>query len=505
MSARREPTRIDAALDDFLAAVDARMTREIAAMPAAMPAAALVAAGGKQLRARFLWLSAAAAAPNSVTAQHEQLLRAATAIELAHLASLVHDDIADAARTRRGIPTVHWRWGISVGARTGTALLHLAGAVIAPLPMTARRTLAYAALAMCRGQVRELMQSFQLCSRRQRLAIMRQKTAALFEAVAHLGVTLGGGSSSFDHALRRFAQRFGIAFQIADDVMDLVGDPARLGRANGADLREGVMTLPVLLAAEASPAIRRALVRLRADGDPRSVANCIRLIYATGAIAGATAESRRWLARARVALGPVPAGPARRELFSLAEAAVTAPIRGPDAVLLDVGGQPQRATTLRFDCRRTAGCSPRRSAPDFRWHFGAFAVADARILRRLARIERTLPRAVRPLVADTGAATITVRLWRECTHRGGDSPATMMGTRAFALAQYAATDEQLHRSPLKALAISDSLHAVALTFLAGADSAAHAHVETHMLRQLRVSTIAANRSAPGGANPPPRP
>jgi hypothetical protein len=71
----------------------------------------------------------------------------------------------------------------------------------------------------------------------------------------------------------------------------------------------------------------------------------------------------------------------------------------------------------------------------------------------------------------------------------------MMGTRAFALAQYAATDEQLHRSPLKALAISDSLHAVALTFLAGADSAAHAHVETHMLRQLRVSTIAANRSA----------
>ena len=499
MSARRERACIDEALDDFLAAVDARMNHEIAATPAAMPAAALLAAGGKRLRARLLWLSAAAAAaPTPIAAGHEQLLRAATAIELAHLASLVHDDIVDGAKMRRGIPAVHWRWGISVGVRTGTALLHLAGAVIAPLPTPARRTLAHAALAMCRGQVRELMQSFQLCSQRQRLAIMSQKTAALFEAVAHLGVTLAGGPPSCDSALRRFARRFGIAFQIADDVMDLVGDPARLGRANGADLHDGVMTLPVLLAAEASPAIRRVLGRLRTDGDSRDTAACIRLIAGTGAIAAAAAESHRWLARACAALSLVPLSPARRELISLAEAAVTAPIGQPDTLLLDAGTR-QGTTPLRFDYSGTTACGADRTLPDPHRHRRPSAAADALILRHLARIEPTLPKAVQPLITDAGAMQLAARLrraaklepvelqpaesqpgkWRAASR----APATL-GSRALALACCAVSEVRVTRSPVQAIAISDCLQAIALACFADADSAAQAASEAFMLEHL---------------------
>jgi len=496
MSANRRPACVDTALDDVVAAVDARMAREIAAVPAAMPAASLVAAGGKRLRARILWLSAAVAAPSSVAADHEQIHRTATAIELAHLASLVHDDIVDGATTRRGVPTVHVQHGIAGAARAGTALLHLAGALIAPLPTGARRAVAHATLAMCRGQVRELMQSFQLCSRHQRLVIMRQKTAALFEVVAHLGVTLVGGVPACDRALRQFARRFGIAYQIADDIMDLVGDPTRLGRANGADLRDGVMTLPVLLAAESSPAVGRVLARLRASSDPEDTATCIRLIAETGALTAAAAESRRWLAHARAALDPVPASPARRELLSLAEATLAVPIGQPGTLRLDTAERQHRATPLRFDCRDAAACGTWSPASDPRWHPGTFAAADARILRHLARIEQTLPGAVRPLVVDVDAANVTARLWRECPQRREDWPATSMATRAFALAECAATDARLERSPLEALAISDSLHAVALSFLADAAAAAHAHVETHMLRHVRVSAPGVKRNVP---------
>jgi geranylgeranyl pyrophosphate synthase len=494
MSASRRPSGVDTALGHFVAEVDARMEREIAAVPAAMPAASLVAAGGKRLRARILWLSASVAAPRSVAVNLEEMCRTATAIELAHLASLVHDDIVDGARTRRGVSTVHAQHGIASAARAGTALLHVAGALIASLPTGARRAVAHATVAMCRGQVRELMQSFQRCSRHRRLAIMHQKTAALFDLVAHLGATLAGGPPPCDRALRMFARRFGIAYQIADDIMDLVGDPARLGRANGADLRDGVMTLPVLLAAESSPAVGRALARLRASGAPNDTAACIRLIVRTGSLTAAAEESRRWLAHACVALDPVPASPACCALLSLAETTLTTPSAHPDTIRLDAGERRHRSIPLRFDYDGAAACGSRLLSLEFRALRGIFAPADACILRQLARIERTMPGAIHPLVADAEAATITARLWRECARKRGDWPATSMATRAFALAEHAATDARLERSPLEALTISDSLHAVALTFLAAADTAAHADVEALMLRHLRASAPGASRS-----------
>ena len=499
MSECRTPVCVDTKLHDFLAAVDTRMQREIAAIPAAMPAAPLVTVGGKRLRARFLWLSAAVAAPRSIAVDQEQVLRAATAIELAHLASLVHDDIVDGAKTRRGISTVHRQHGVASAARAGAALLHLAGALIAPLPASARRAVAHAALAMCCGQVRELMQSFQLCSRHQRLAIMRQKTAALFEAVAHLGVTLAGGPPSCNSALRRFARRFGIAFQIADDIMDLVGDPARLGRANGADLHDGVMTLPVLLAAEASPAMRRVLVRLRADGNPVNVAACIRLIDATGAIAGAAAESHRWLASARAALTVAPPNSARRELLSLAEATVTVSIGRPDTLLLDTGTHRQRTTPLRFDYSGTTACGAGRTLPDPHRHRRASAAADALILRHLARIEPTLPKAVRPLMADAGTVQLAARLRRAAKlepvdlqpaesqpgkWRAASRAPAPLGTRALALACCAVSEARVTRSPVQAIVISDCLQAIALACFADADSAAQAASEAFMLEHL---------------------
>jgi geranylgeranyl pyrophosphate synthase len=138
-----------AALEHFLAALDTRMRAEIARTPAALPARMLLDAGGKRLRAQLLWWSANATAPAALDPENERLVRAATAIEFAHLGSLIHDDIVDGGETRRGIATLHHQYGVRIATDAGTALAHLANQLVTSLGRPARQAVRRAILATC--------------------------------------------------------------------------------------------------------------------------------------------------------------------------------------------------------------------------------------------------------------------------------------------------------------------------------------------------------------------
>jgi len=127
-------------VEHFLVALDARLRAEIARTPAALPARALLDAGGKRLRARLLWWSASATAPSPLHPENERLLRAAAAIELAHLGSLIHDDIVDGGETRRGISTLHHQYGVRIATDTGSATSSLARCANAVPVWVAMRT-----------------------------------------------------------------------------------------------------------------------------------------------------------------------------------------------------------------------------------------------------------------------------------------------------------------------------------------------------------------------------
>jgi heptaprenyl diphosphate synthase len=263
-----------------------------------------------------LWLSAHATTARLPEATLVDLERAAAAIELAHLGSLIHDDIVDDADTRRSVPTLHRTHGMAVAIRTGTALIHLASALTAPFPRLLRQRFGTAVTSACRGQIRECLRLFSPMDQRERLLIMRQKTGALFELAARLGATLADNPLSVRRSLEHVGRRIGVAFQIADDVMDLVGSPLELGRANGADLRDGVMTLPVSLASEA-PEVREALRLLRIAPDHDALRSCLHMVVGGGSVRAAMAECARWQRRAAATLETLPPGPGRAGLSSM--------------------------------------------------------------------------------------------------------------------------------------------------------------------------------------------
>ena len=212
-------------------------------------------------------------------------MRAATAVELVHMATLVHDDIIDAAPLRRGRPTVAATSGRDRAVAAGDLLFSRAFALLADARRRPRgRPVAEASVALARGELAQRQDAFDTAVSEQRyLERCRLKTAALFECACLLGRD--------DEALRRLRRRIGLAFQLLDDVLDVSGPPERTGKARGTDLLDGIVTLPLIVAAESDPEIRgtdlRALDPLRAE------ALCDR-IAATGALDQVRRGRWRW-------------------------------------------------------------------------------------------------------------------------------------------------------------------------------------------------------------------
>ncbi len=264
-------------------------------------AGATLAAGGKRLRPMLVLLCAG---PEG----SEAAVRAAAAIELVHMATLVHDDVLDDAPLRRGLPTVFATSGRDRATATGDLLFSRAFALLADAgDARSVALLADASVALARGELAQRRDAFDLGIDEQRyLARCRLKTGRLFECACLLGRD--------DEALRDFGSEIGLAFQLLDDVLDVSGPPERTGKARGTDLLDGTVTLPLIEAAATDPGIRE--VDLRTLDAAAAEALCER-IAATGALEAVRTRALEMVAAAKRALDRAKFEPEQRQLLAL--------------------------------------------------------------------------------------------------------------------------------------------------------------------------------------------
>ncbi|MFI5048690.1 MAG: polyprenyl synthetase family protein [Gaiellales bacterium] len=252
--------------------------------------------GGKRLRPLLVHLSAPPA-----TRDGESLVIAGCAVELVHMATLVHDDQLDRAPLRRGRPTVWATDGELVATSTGDYLFARAFAELVETgDLPAVTLLSDACLSLARGEVLQRAQAGAVDTTvDQYLERCTLKTGRLFAAAAMLGGRLGGLGDTDLEALGRFAESLGLAFQIADDVLDCDGDPQTTGKPLGTDLLDGTVTLPLILAAERDPKVAEVIA---AGARPGDVLPTLHRVVRSGAIALARVEAERHAAAAEAAL-----------------------------------------------------------------------------------------------------------------------------------------------------------------------------------------------------------
>ena len=261
-------------------------------------AGATIAAGGKRLRPLLVFVAA-----GSGPRDEDAVLRAAVAVELVHSATLVHDDVLDAAPLRRGRPTVVASAGRAMATATGDLLFSRAFAELAAGGRAdAVRVLSDASSALAQGELLQREDAWNVAVSRERyLARCDLKTARLFDAACRLGAQAGGGS---DELLGRFGRDIGLAFQLLDDVLDVSGPAERTGKHRGTDLLDGTVTLPLILAMERDPKL--AALDLRAVRTPGEAESVCDAIAASGALEAARAEAMEMVEAAKAALPALP-------------------------------------------------------------------------------------------------------------------------------------------------------------------------------------------------------
>jgi octaprenyl-diphosphate synthase len=282
---------------------------------------------GKRLRPGILLLSAECA--GGATESSSVL---AAVVEVIHTASLVHDDVVDGSGSRRGKRSANAEWGNKVSVLLGDYLL-AEGLGLLPADDRVRFLpgLLEVARRMCEGQIRELRSAGRRLTEDDYLEIARAKAGALFGLCGRAGAESGGGLPEMAAALERFGERFGVAFQLADDILDLVGTDGRSGKPEGRDLAERKSTLPLILAAERGDAEMQARLDalLGQEAISSEEAREVReLAEAAGAIERAWERVDEWLAAARAALAGVPESEARRALAVIAGERFPIPVMG---------------------------------------------------------------------------------------------------------------------------------------------------------------------------------
>jgi geranylgeranyl pyrophosphate synthase len=311
----------DAWLPARMEAVEERLGRLVEGHGEALAgdAAATLAAGGKRLRPMLVLLSAG---PRG----GEAAIRAATAIELVHMATLVHDDVLDAAPLRRGRPTVVARSGRGRALAVGDLLFSRA---FAELGRDGSRKqvelLSRASVALALGELAQRRDAFDgSISAERYLERCELKTGSLFECACLIGWAGDSGAVAAGRAdpmaaLQIFGREIGLAFQLLDDVLDVSGPAERTGKHRGADLLDGTVTLPFILARDRDPELARL--------DPRSVRTpeqaevvCTR-VEATGVLEEAKRRALEIVAEAKAELPELP-GPQREALKLVADGVV---------------------------------------------------------------------------------------------------------------------------------------------------------------------------------------
>jgi len=196
----------------------------------------ILSAGGKRLRPRLVLLAHAAVGGTNT----DDVIPLAAAVEIIHTATLVHDDINDHGTLRRGRETVNSRWGSTFALLTGDYMFTKTYEIMAPYPAELNRILSRAAIQLVEGETLQIQAARQgVLDRDTYYEIIAKKTAALFVACTELGATAAGAPPEWVQALSTYAFNLGLAFQIVDDILDLIGDAQTLGKNAGMDLPQG--------------------------------------------------------------------------------------------------------------------------------------------------------------------------------------------------------------------------------------------------------------------------
>lgn len=278
----------------------------------------LLKAGGKRIRPAIVLL-----AGKFGDYRLDVLKKVAVPLELIHMASLVHDDVIDDADTRRGQLTVKSKWDNRVAMYTGDYIYAKALTIIAELsdPLL-HQALSRAIVQMCIGEMEQIRDFFNTAQTvRNYLLRIRRKTALLIAISCQLGAAAAGAPPALYNRLYRYGYNIGMAFQIRDDLLDVLGTERQLGKPPGSDIRQGNITLPVLLALR-DPEVRDELLgeiaKIR-DADGRAdCSRAIGLIRASRGIEEAERLAVRYVDKAIGLLDGLPDIPARRTLAELA-------------------------------------------------------------------------------------------------------------------------------------------------------------------------------------------
>ena len=317
---------LDEALQSRLALVEERLRDAVAQSDRLADATSrhLVNAGGKRLRPALVLLTA-----HLGDASRPEVLDAAVVVELTHLATLYHDDVMDSAPTRRGAPAAHEVWGNSVTILTGDLLFARASAVVAGLGPQAVRIQAETFERLCLGQLHETVGPGQDDDAIDfYLQVLADKTGSLIATSARFGAMFAGCEPVLVQQVTRYGELAGVAFQLADDVIDLRSDAETTGKTPGTDLREGVPTMPVLLlrrrvAAGGSEQDASLLAAIDGDlSDDAALADVVGRLSGHAVVDETAALAAQWAARAVEAIDGLPDGDVKASLVSFAEALV---------------------------------------------------------------------------------------------------------------------------------------------------------------------------------------
>lgn len=318
---------LEAAITPRLALVEERLRDAVSQSDRLADATSrhLVNAGGKRLRPALALLTAQLG-----DGTRPEVIDAAVVAELTHLATLYHDDVMDDAPTRRGAPSAHEVWGNSVAILTGDLLFARASMVVAGLGPEAVRIQAETFERLCLGQLHETVGPEDGEDAVEHyLTVLADKTGSLVATSARFGAMFAGCDRSTVHAVTRFGELAGVAFQLADDVLDIRSDSAVSGKTPGTDLREGVATMPVLLlrkrvadgGAHAEDVDLLALIDSDLKDDV-ALADALSRLRGHAVVDETAALARAWVDDAKGAIACLPDGDVKDALLAFAEALV---------------------------------------------------------------------------------------------------------------------------------------------------------------------------------------
>jgi geranylgeranyl pyrophosphate synthase len=279
----------------------------------------LVGSGGKRLRPALVLLSA-----HLCGAELDRAVFAAAAVEMLHTATLIHDDLIDGALMRRGTETLNVQWSPNATVLTGDYVFAYAAYLASRAEnVKLMQRFAETLMVICNGEIQQMFNGRHGCSTlRAYERRIYAKTASLIAMSAEAGAILAGAGAEMTEALRAYGEQLGLAFQIVDDVLDFVADQERLGKAVGSDLRQGLITLPLLFFLDAEPDLPVVRQVLQGPSSEQVVSEAVRAVAGSPAIERALGVAQQHAEQAKEVLHGISDSSHRTALLNLADFAV---------------------------------------------------------------------------------------------------------------------------------------------------------------------------------------